>query len=76
MTNFSTSNDAVRVVKQGELDWWVRSGLALVPRAAIKIDSKCPNDIKNYIAWAVEQGYVTLDAYIPEKEYTWEKLSR
>jgi hypothetical protein len=48
--------------------------IQMVPRAAIEISQRCPDNYKSLISECVEQGWLVPVAYVKEKELFWEKL--
>ena len=61
-------------LKRGEENFVMSDGIQLVPRAAIEISQRCPDNYKSLISECVEQGWLVPVAYVKEKELFWEKL--
>ena len=76
MMNISTSNDTVRIIKQGDPDWMFQRGVVLVPRASVRLTNKCPDSIAWQIRMALQEGWITLEAHVPDVEYAWEQLQK
>lgn len=65
----------IKTIRQGDEGFMLSNGLMMVPRAMIHILPECPQDIREMINWAIEQGYVRTVAHVQGKELTWERLS-
>ena len=76
MLNTSKNPNTIRVIKQGDSNWMFQCDMLLVPRAAVCITKKCPESIAWQIRHAIHEGWVTLEAHVPETEYAWEQLQK
>lgn len=65
---------AHKIIKQGESDFHFVDGFTMVPRASVEISSICPSAMRLMIERAFSEGYIKVQAYVPDSEYAWEKL--
>lgn len=65
---------AHKVIRQGSEEFHFVDGFKIVPRASIEISELCPQNMSLMIQRAIGEGYIKTVAYIPDAEYTWEKL--
>jgi len=68
------SEKTFKEINQGDPDFMMTDGIKLVPRAAIKISQRCPNNYKKIIQDCISHGWLKPIAHIKESEYVWEKL--
>ncbi len=64
----------VKSIRQGDDGFMLNDGLVMYPRAMIHVLPECPANIRDYIQWAISEGYLKTVAYVYGKELTWEKL--
>jgi hypothetical protein len=50
------------------------SGLCVYQRSFLEILPQCPNEYIFILQQAINMGWIRLGAYVPEEQYTWEKL--
>lgn len=72
--NVSKERD-IRTIRQDDPDFSINDGIALYPRAMIHVTPDCPSHIREYLQWAMENGYIKTVAHVYGKELTWEKLN-
>lgn len=65
---------AHKIIKQGESEWYFVDGFTMVPRASLEISNICPSAMRLMIERAFTEGYLKIQAYVPDAEYAWEKL--
>lgn len=70
-----TTRHDIKTIRQGDPDFNLTDGIAIYPRAVMQITSGCPQNIKEYIHWAYNNGYIQCVAHVQGKELTWEKLT-
>lgn len=63
-----------KIIKQGDSEFHFVDGFTIVPRASFEISEVCPSNMRLMIHRAVADGYLRLNAYVPDEEYMWEKL--
>jgi hypothetical protein len=51
-------------------------GLKIVPRAAIEISQRCPENYKNFILECINHGWIRPVAHMRDTEYTMELLRK
>ena len=61
-------------ISQGDPEFHFKSGYTIVSRASLEISAMCPEHMKLMIHRAMGEGYLKLAAYVPDPEYSWEKL--
>jgi hypothetical protein len=71
---FTTPDNTIKKIKQGDPDFMMTDGIKLVPRASFEIGKGCPEYFKTIIAKAHSDGWLIPIAYMKESEYVWEKL--
>ena len=69
----SSSKD-IRTVRQGDQDFMINDGMISYPRAMIHVLPECPSRVRDYINWAIENGYVKCVAHVYGKELTMDAL--
>lgn len=65
---------AYKTIKQNDNDWLFLDNFTLVPRANCVISPMCPVNMRLMIERAVVEGYLKIEAHVPDVDYTWEKL--
>lgn len=73
MTYNTTESDYISVESGDELFTFV-SGMVLVPRASIVVDSSCPPSYNDILVQAIQRGWIKPVAHIQGKEATWQRL--
>ena len=76
MIEYNTPNTNFYQIRPDDDMWWMNDGVRIVPRAAIEIDSRCPNDLALYVRRAISAGHIKPVAYMNEKEYVWATLEK
>lgn len=56
----------------GDRGFLIRDGHMLIPRAGIRIDSKCPPSYRMMIATWIESGWIRPTAHVREHELMWD----
>jgi hypothetical protein len=64
----------IKTVRQGDPNFQLTDGIGVYPRAMLHVLPECPANIREYIQWAYENGYIKCVAHVPGKQLTWEKL--
>lgn len=64
----------LKIIEQGDEDWFMTDGIKLIPRGCIQISSNCPTSFKDAITKAMNAGHIKLQVFVKEKDYIWEKL--
>jgi hypothetical protein len=72
----SNTQRQIKTIRQGDPNFMLSDGLALYPRAMLHILPECPANIRDYIIWAQEAGYIKCVAHVQGKELTWENLTK
>jgi len=57
-------------------DFCIVSGYAYYPRAVITFGPGCPDDVKKAVQLAIINGWISTEAWMSDKEYMWEQLSK
>ncbi len=65
----------IKTIKPGDIDWYIKSGLTVTPRAGFEITEHCPQEYQKLLMECWGNGWIKPIAYIKESEYIWEKLS-
>jgi hypothetical protein len=64
----------IQTIRQGDSNFHIDDGLALYPRAMIHVTPDCPIRVREYLQWAMENGYVKCVAHVYGKELTMDAL--
>ena len=64
----------IKTIRQGDSNFMITDGIAMYPRAMLHVLPECPQNIKEYIQWAYNNGYIKCVAHVKGKELTWEKI--
>jgi hypothetical protein len=65
----------IKILKPGDIDWYIKSGLTVTPRAGFEITERCPQEYQKLLMECWGNGWIKPIAYMKESEYIWEKLS-
>ena len=69
MTPFITDSELkTYAIKPGDPDFNIIGRFTISRRASIEISPKCPKNLINTIAYAIEKGYIVPVATITERE--------
>jgi hypothetical protein len=75
MFNTARPKFQVKILKAKDKDFtFSPDGFTLVPRAAIEISQRCPENYKDLIQECIRHGWVKPIAYMKDTEYFWETL--
>jgi len=66
--NITLRKNKIRNIKAGDPNWIVTDGIVQYPRAVLKLSPNCPNNISLQIAWAMQNGFLSAEAYTTERE--------
>jgi hypothetical protein len=66
--NITSSKNKIRNIKAGDTNWIVTDGIVQYPRAVLKLSRSCPYHIVQQIAWAMDNGFLSAEAYTTERE--------
>lgn len=72
---YNMPKSGVRVIKQGDPDWFINANTISYPRAFFRLSRACPGDVARTIQEALQRNWLTVEANVYEKEITWEKLN-
>lgn len=64
----------VKTILPGDTGFKFTSNMVEYPRAAIVITDECPENLRAQIWIYQRKGYIKPVAYVPTKEFVWEKL--
>ena len=74
---FKTSKHTYRTLKQNDPNFsFSPDGITLMPRAAIEISNRCPENYQSLIAECINHGWLQPVAHMRDEEYTWELLKK
>jgi hypothetical protein len=68
MTEFTITSSNIHTLKSGDPGFQIIDGITTANRAGVEISSRCPDNIRNLIAYSIQQGWVKPVAYITERE--------
>ena len=71
---FTFPEKTFKKIKQGDPDFAMTDGITMVPRAAIEISQRCPENYTSLIMECIGHGCLKPVEYMKESEYVWEKL--
>ena len=76
MTNFVITQEPWVRIGPGDVGFQMHNDLSMTNRAAIEIDSECPDSYATIIAQALERGWIRSIAMVPRTDPTlpWEIL--
>jgi len=74
MIKYRIHKTETKTLSAKDEEFYIRSNITLVPRAAFQIDQRCPAEYKNIIAVCIDRGWLRPVANIRDSEYTYEKL--
>ncbi len=66
----------IQTIKSDDPRFRIIDGMVVVPRAAIKINSGCPQNFKHLIEQCVQQGWIEPIAHVTERELIFIGLSK
>lgn len=64
----------IRTIRQGDSDFMIDDGMISYPRAMIHVLPECPTRVREYLTWAMENGYIKCVAHVYGKEKTMDSL--
>jgi hypothetical protein len=67
-------NRDVRSIRQGEPNFMISDGMIMYPRAMIHVIPECPSRVREYLNWAISEGYIKCVAHVYGKEQTMDTL--
>ena len=70
------NNPGVRKLTPMDDDFCIVSGHAYYPRAVITFGQGCPDEVKKIVQLAITKNWISTEAWMSDKEYMWEKLSK
>ena len=73
--SFTSTPRQIRTIRQGDSGFMINDGMISYPRAMIHVLPECPSKVREYLQWAMENGYIKTVAHVYGKELTWEKLT-
>jgi hypothetical protein len=71
---YQVSTSKVVSIRPGDPNFQLVDGFTLTPRAMLHILPECPKNIRDYINWAVSEGYVKCVANVYDYEQTFDLL--
>ena len=74
MTYITDNNDNYVTLLPGDELFTFQSGIMLVPRASIMVDSSCPSRYNDMLVQAIQRGWIKPVAHVQGKEATWQRL--
>lgn len=66
---FEFHKSRVKTIQPGESDFTLKDGFVTYPRAMLHITPDCPVNIRNYITWAYDEGYLKCVANVYSTEH-------
>lgn len=66
--SFVEHKSQIHAIRQDDPDFKIVDGFVVHPRAMVHILPQCPNEIRDYINFAIAKGYLKLVANITERE--------
>jgi len=73
---YSTTNSRYKTYKSSDPDFsFSPDGFTLVPRAALEVSQRCPENYRDLILECVNHGWIKVVAHQPLHEEFMEKLS-
>jgi hypothetical protein len=76
MFNQSTKQREIKTVRAGDPNFMLTDGFIQYPRAMFHVLPECPNNIRQNIEWAIQNGYLKAVAHVQGKELTWQELTK
>ena len=73
ITDYKKNKD-IRAIRQEDSDFMINDGMVAYPRAMIHVLPGCPSQVKTYLHWAMENGYIKTVAHVYGKELTMDAL--
>jgi len=64
----------IKAIRQGEPNFMIYDGMVAYPRAMIHIIPECPGRVREYLNWAISEGYIKCVAHVYGKEQTLDAL--
>lgn len=74
MSKYQVYKTETKTLFSKDEEFYIRSNITLVPRAAFQIDQNCPLEYRQIIAACIDRGWLKPVANIRDSEYTYEKL--
>jgi hypothetical protein len=71
---FSSQDKDYVSLQPGDVMFMFQSGMTLVPRASLQVDTSCPPQYHDILVQAIQRGWITPVAHIQGKEATWARL--
>lgn len=68
MTEITITSSKIHKIKSGDPGFQIVDNCTMANRASVEISSRCPDNIRNLIAYSIQQGWVKPVAYITERE--------
>ena len=67
----------IKTIKQGDPDFRIiNDGYLVISRASLLINQQCPASARYLIQQAMANGWISLQAHVPESELIWENLNK
>ena len=68
MIEITITSSKIHTLKSGDPGFQIVDNFTTANRASVEISSRCPDNIRNLIAYSIQQGWVNPVAYITERE--------
>ena len=72
---FTQHKSLVRTIHQGDPDFKIVDGFALVPRAMLHVLPECPLQVRTMVEHAMTKGYIKCIANVKDYELMIDRLS-
>ncbi len=67
----------IKTINQGDPDFRIiNDGYLVISRSSLLINQQCPASTRYLIQQAMANGWISLQAHVPESELVWETLSK
>ncbi len=76
MANFSVTTKKFKTLRPSDPDFHMDNGIVQVPRAAIEISQRCPDNYASLILECINHGWLKPVAHMRDTEYTMELLRK
>jgi hypothetical protein len=74
--NITFNNNKIHAIRSESSDFTISDGIVIANRASIEITADCPDNMRNTLAFACSQGWITPVAHITEREMIFMGLTK